>query len=86
MKSADQGGKDMRMRRMIVVIRPVQIGRHDGDKIRTVLAIQKLTIFQSADLCQGISLVGLFQFTRQQAAFLHRLRCHPGIDTGGAQK
>ena len=71
---------------MIVVVGAIKIGGHDGDIVRAILAVQELAVLQAADLSQCIGFVGLFQFAGQQAALLHGLRSHAGIDAGGAQK
>ena len=73
------------MSRMIVVVGSVQVRRHNTDIVGSVLSVQELTVLQTGDLRQCISLVGLLQFRSQQAALLHRLRCHTGIDTAAAQ-
>ena len=74
------------MGRMIVVVGSVQVRRHNADIVGSVLSVQELTVFQSGNLRQCISLVGLLQFRSQQAALLHRLRCHTGINAATAQK
>ena len=76
----------MAVRRMIVVIRSIKIRRHKGNIISAILLVQKLAVFQAADFGQSISFIGLLQLTRQQAAFLHRLRCQAWINAGRAKK
>ena len=72
----------MTVRRMIVVIRSIQIGRHDRNIIRTVLMVQKLTVLKPGNLGKCIGLIGLFELTCQKTVLLHRLRRHARIDTG----
>ena len=76
----------MRMLRMIVVIRAVQIGRHHGDVVRPVLPVQELAVLQARYLRQGVSLVRLLQRPGQQAALRHRLRRHARIDARRPQE
>ena len=71
---------------VIVVVGAVEVGGHDADVVGAVLAVQELAVLQTGDFRQRISLVGLFQLTGQQAAFLHGLRRHAGIDAGGAEE
>ena len=71
---------------VIVVVRTIEVGGHDADVVGAVLTVQKLAVLQTGDLSQCIGLVGLFQFTGQQAVFLHGLRCHAGVDAGGAEE
>ena len=86
METADQCREHMAVSRMIVVVGSVQVRRHNTDIVGSVLSVQELTVLQTGDLRQCISLVGLLQFRSQQAALLHRLRCHTGIDAAAAQK
>ena len=86
MEAADQRRKHMAVGGMIIVVGPVQIRGHDTDIIGSVLSVQELAVFQSGDLRQCICLIGFLQLRSQQAALLHRLRCHTGIDTAAAQK
>ena len=74
------------MGRVIVVVGAIEVGGHDADVVGAILAVQELAVLQTGDLSQCIGLVGLFQFTGQQAVFLHRLRSHAGVDAGGAEE
>ena len=76
----------MAVRRMIIIIRAVQISRHNGNIICSVLTVQEFTVFETGDLSQGIRFIGLLQFTCQKAALFHRLRCHAGINAGASEK
>ena len=76
----------MAVGRMIVIIRSVQIGRHTADIIGSVLTVQELAVFQTTDLCQCISLIGLLQFRSQQTVLFHRLRSHSRINTAGSKE
>ena len=40
----------MAVLRMIVVVRTIEVGGHDGDIVRVILAVQELAVFQSANL------------------------------------
>ena len=71
---------------MVVIVGAVEVGGHDADIVSAVLAVQELAVFQAADLGQGVGLVGLFQLAGQQAAFLHGLGRHAGVDAGRAQE
>ena len=76
----------MAVGRMIVIIRSVQIGRHTADIIGSILTVQELAVFQTTDLCQCISLIGLLQFRSQQTVLFHRLRSHSRINTAGSKE
>ena len=76
----------MAVRRMVVVVRAVEVGRHHADVVRTILTVEELTVLEAGNLCQRIGLIGLFQLGGQQAALLHGLGCHARIDAGGAEE
>ena len=76
----------MAVLRMVVIVRSVEVGRHDRNVIRAILLVQKFTIFQTADLGERICLVRLLQLSGQKAVLLHRLRSHTRIDAGGTKE
>ena len=76
----------MTVDRVVVVIRTVEVGRHDRNIIRAVLTVQELAVFQTGDFCQRIGFIGLFQFGSQQAVLFHRLRSHTGINAGRTEE
>ena len=80
METAYEGRKYVGMRGMVIVVRPVEVGGHDGDVIGAILAVEILAVFEPRDFGEGVSLVGLLQRGGQQAAFGHGLGCHAGID------
>ena len=86
MEPADEGRQHMRVLGVVVVVRAVEIGRHDGDEVGPILPVEILAVLQAADLRKGIGFVGLLQRARQQAAFRHRLGREAGIDAAGAQE
>ena len=85
-ETADQRRKNVAVCGMIVVVRSIEIRRHDADVIRTVLSVQKLAVFQSRDLCQRVCFVCFFQLACQQAAFFHGLRRHSRINAGRSEE
>ena len=86
MKAADQCRQYMTVGWMVIVVGPVKVGWHHRNIVCAILAIQIFTVFQSADLCQSICFISLFQLRSQKTAFLHRLRSHSWINTGASQK
>lgn len=79
-ETADECRKDVRVGRMIVVVRAVKIGGHDGDVVRRVLAVKVFAVFQPRNLGKRVCLVGLFEFGCEQTGFGHGLRSHTGVD------
>ena len=80
MEAADEGGEDMRVLGVVVIVGTIEVGRHNGDVVGAVLAIEELTVFQSTNLRQRIRFVGLFQLAGEQATLLHWLRRQARID------
>ena len=69
-----------------VISRPVEIGRHDGDKLGPILPVVRFTHLDAGDFGNGIRFVGRLQKTCQEVLLLHRLRSELGIYAGGAEK
>ena len=86
MEATDEGGKDMGVLGVVVVIGAIEVGRHDGDIVGAILTVEELAVLQTANLSQGISLVGLLQLRGEQAGLRHGLWCHAGINTAAAQE
>src|SRR5215813_14344582 len=73
MKSSDQGGNHMAVFRVIIVARPIQIGRHHRNEIAAVLAAVSLAKLDASDLCNGIPFVRGLKFAGEHLIFAHRL-------------
>ena len=86
MKTPQQRRNHMRILKVIVVTRPVQIRRHRTVIHQPVLLPVILTQLQSRNLRHRIRLVRRLQRTRQQTILRHRLRRQPGINTRTPQK
>ena len=69
-----------------IVVRAVEIRRHDRHEIATMLAAISLAQLEPGDFGNGIPLVGWLERASQQAAFRHRLRREARINAGGAEK
>ena len=80
MEAAYQCGQHMAMFVVVIVVRPVDVGGHYTDEVRAVLTVQELAVLQTGYFGQGVCLVGLFQFAREQATLFHGLGCHAGVD------
>ena len=71
---------------VIIVVRAIEISRHDGDIVGAVLTIEKLAILETGDLGEGVGLVGLLELAGEQAALGHGLWRHAGVDARGAKE
>ena len=80
MHFADQGREDVGVLKIVIVSRPVEIGRHDADEIGAVLPVVRGTHLDAGDLGDGVGLVGGFQHAGKEMFLLHRLRRVLGVD------
>ena len=71
---------------MEIVVRAVEVGGHHGDVVRAVLQVVTLAHLEARDFGNGVFLVGVFQFAREEAVLAHRLRCVFRVDAGGAEE
>ena len=85
-EAADQCGQHVTVFRMVIVVRTVEICRHHADVVGAVLTVEVLAVLQSADLGQGVSLVGGFQRGGQQTTLRHGLWRKTRIDAAAAEK
>ena len=59
---ADHGRQNMAAFQVEVIIRTVQIGRHDSDIIRAVLQVETFAHFQTGNFGDGVWLIRIFQW------------------------
>src|SRR6266702_5474399 len=80
MNLADQRGDDVTLRRMEIVARTVDVGRHRRNVVAAVLPAPSGTSPQPGGLGDRIPLVGRLERTGEQRLLAHRLRREPRID------
>lgn len=85
-EASDQRREDVGVLGVVVVVGTVEVGRHHRDVVGAVLSVEVLAVLESADLGEGIRLVGLLQLAGEQAALLHGLWSHAGVDATAAQE
>ena len=76
----------MRVLRMKIIVGAVKIGRHDRDKIATMLFPVGLTELDASDFGQSIGLVRLFERTREKRLLLNGLGRLAGVDARGTEE
>ena len=76
----------MRIERVIIVVGTVQIGRHHGNEIRSILSVVALAHDNAGDLCNGIRLIRRFKLAGKESILAHRLRTIFGVYAGGPKK
>src|SRR5450755_3604256 len=78
--AAYQGGGDMTVIQVVLVVRTIKISRHDRDQIHAVLTPVGLRQLDPRDLGDRVPLIGLLQRTGQQAVLSDRLGGQARID------
>ena len=78
--------KDMRCFQVKIIIRPIQVCRHDSYIICTILQVIAFTHFDTGNLSNCIRFIRIFKRRCQQTIFLHGLRGFSRINTGTSQK
>ena len=73
-KPPDQRGGNMAVLGMIIVARPVEIGRHHRDEVGAELPPVGLGKLDARDLRHGVPFVRRLERARQQKILRHRLR------------
>ena len=83
---AYHGGQHVAVFQVEIVIGAVQICRHDGDVVGTVLQVEAFAHFQPCYFGNGIGFVGVFQRGGEQGVFLHGLGGFARVDAGAPQE
>src|ERR1022692_1653064 len=73
MKFTDERGQNMRGLQIIIVIRPIEVGRHHADEIAAVLAAVGLAHFDAGDFGDGVPLIRRFERASQKMLLFDRL-------------
>ena len=85
-ETAEQGRDHMRVLRVIIVARPVEIGRHGGMIEHPILGPVVLAQFQPGNLRHCIRFVGRLQWTTEKTGFRHGLGRLLRVDARTPQK
>jgi hypothetical protein len=83
---ANERGNDVASVQIEVVTRPIDVGRHDADVVRSELSIVRLAEHDAGDLGDGIRFVGRLERSAQQRVLAYRLVGEPGVDAGAPQE
>uniref|UniRef100_A0A8R7R825 Uncharacterized protein n=1 Tax=Triticum urartu TaxID=4572 RepID=A0A8R7R825_TRIUA len=85
-EAADEGGQDVRVLRVEVVLGAVEVGGHGGDGVEAVLDAVGLAHLDAGDLGDGVPLVGGLERAGEEGALRDGLRRELGVDAGGAEE
>lgn len=86
MRLSQEGRQDVRGLEVVVVAGPVEVRGLAGDVARAVLPPVGLDELQPGDLGNGVPLVRLLEWTREECLLVDRLRRVLGVDAGGAEE
>src|SRR5690554_153002 len=82
----DQCRQHMALLQVEIIVRPIKIGGHHGNKIGAVLDIEALAHLEPGNLGDGIGLVGILQRRSKERLLLHWLWRFLGIDATTTQE
>ena len=80
------GRHHMAVFKMEVVIGAVEVRRHHSEIVGAVLQVVAFAHLEASNLCDGVFLVGVLEFAREEGILLHGLRCVFRIDAGRAEE
>ena len=90
MEAANERWDYVRVFRVVVVARAVEVGGHDATVVHpvagAVLAVVALAQLDAGDLGDGVGLVGGFQPAGEQGVFAHGLRGQLGVDAARTEE
>ncbi len=86
MKLPDEGGKHMRVFRVIVVVWTIKVGGHRGNPPVAVLATHCLNVQNPRNFGDSIGLIGWFQRSGEESRFLNGLGCKLWVDARRPKK
>ena len=69
-----------------VVVRAVKVRGHHGEVVGAVLQVVAFAHLEARNLCDGVFLVGVFEFAREEGVFLHGLRGVLRVDACRAEE
>jgi hypothetical protein len=81
-----EGGQDVRVLRVEVVLRTVEVGGHGRDGVKAVLDAVRLAHLDAGDLGDGVPLVGGLERAGEERVLRDGLRRELGVDAGGAEE
>ena len=86
MELADQRRQHVAGAQVEVVARAVEVGRHEREAVRAVLAVEAAAELDAGDLGDRVGAVGLLQRAGEQVLLAQRLRGLARVDAGAAEE
>ena len=69
-----------------VIVRAVKVRGHHGEVVRAVLQVVAFAHLEARNFSNGVFLVRIFKFAREESVFFHGLRGILGVNAGRAQE
>ncbi len=83
---AHHGRHHMAVFQMEIVIGAIEVCRHHGEVVGTILQIVAFAHLEASNLCDGVFLVGVLEFAREEGVLLHGLRGVLRVDAGRTEE
>jgi len=83
---AHHGGHHVAVFQVEVVVRTVKVRRHHSEVVGAVLQVIAFAHLEARDLCDGVFLVSVLEFAREEGVLLHWLRGVFRINAGRAEE
>ena len=83
---AHHGGHHVAVFQMEVVVRAVKVRGHHGEIVGAVLQVVTFAHLEACNLCDGVFLVGVLEFAREEGVLLHWLRGVLRVDACRAEE
>ena len=83
---AHHGRHHMAVFQMEVVVRTVKVRRHHGEVVGAILQVVAFAHLETSNLCNGVFLVSVLEFAREEGILLHGLRGVLRVNAGRAEE
>lgn len=83
---AHHGGHHVAVFKVEVVVRAVKVRGHHGEVVGAVLQVIAFAHLEACNLCDGVFLVGVLEFAREEGILLHGLRGVLRVDACRAEE
>ena len=83
---AHHGGHHMAVFQMEIVIGAIEVRRHHGEVVGTILQVVAFAHLEARNFCNGVFLVGVLKFAREESVLFHGLRSILRVNTGRTEE
>lgn len=83
---AHHGGHHVAVFQVEVVVRTIKVRRHHSEVVGAILQVVAFAHLEACNLCDGVFLIGVLEFAREEGILLHGLRCVLRVDACRAEE